>query len=50
MAILLVKPHLTVEQLKERMQKEHHKQETFYEEYKRLLIENGIAFDEKYLL
>ena len=31
-------------------QKEHHKTETFYDEYKRLLVENGIAFDEKYLL
>lgn len=31
-------------------QKEHHKKETFFDEYKRLLIENGISFDEKYLL
>ena len=31
-------------------QKEHHKKETFFDEYKRLLIENGIEFDEKYLL
>lgn len=31
-------------------QKEHHKQESFYDEYKRLLEENGIEFDEKYLL
>lgn len=31
-------------------QKEHHKSETFLEEYKRLLIENKIDFDEKYLL
>ena len=31
-------------------QKEHHKSETFFDEYKRLLIENGIEFDEKYLL
>jgi putative transposase len=31
-------------------QKEHHKVEVFYDEYKRLLIENGIEFDEKYLL
>ena len=31
-------------------QKEHHKKETFSDEYKRLLIENGIEFDEKYLL
>ena len=33
-----------------RNQKEHHKTETFYDEFKRLLIENGIEFDEKYLL
>ena len=31
-------------------QKEHHKVETFYDEYKRLLVENNIEFDEKYLL
>ncbi len=31
-------------------QKEHHKTESFFDEYKRLLIENGIEFDEKYLL
>jgi REP element-mobilizing transposase RayT len=31
-------------------QKEHHSQENFFNEYKRLLIENGIEFDEKYLL
>lgn len=31
-------------------QKEHHKQETFYDEYKKLLIEHEIEFDEKYLL
>lgn len=31
-------------------QKEHHMKETFYDEYKRLLIESGIEFDEKYLL
>ena len=31
-------------------QKEHHKTETFYDEYKRLLMENEIEFDEKYLL
>ena len=31
-------------------QKEHHKKENFYDEFKRLLIENGIEFDEKYLL
>lgn len=31
-------------------QKEHHKTESFLDEYKRLLTENGIEFDEKYLL
>ncbi len=31
-------------------QKEHHKTESFFDEFKRLLIENGITFDEKYLL
>ena len=31
-------------------QKEHHKKETFYDEFKNLLIENGIEFDEKYFL
>ena len=31
-------------------QKEHHKTETFHNEYKRLLIENGIEFNEKYLV
>lgn len=31
-------------------QKEHHRSESFYDEFKRLLIENGIEFDEKYLL
>ena len=31
-------------------QKEHHKKENFYDELKRLLIENRIEFDEKYLL
>ena len=31
-------------------QKEHHKRETFYNEFKSLLIENGIEFNEKYLL
>lgn len=30
-------------------QKEHHKNETFEEEYKRILKEEGIEFDEKYL-
>ena len=31
-------------------QKKHHKKETFYDEFKRLLIEHEIEFDEKYLL
>lgn len=31
-------------------QKEHHRTESFFDEYKRLLIESGIEFDEKYLL
>jgi putative transposase len=31
-------------------QKEHHKKETFYNEFRRLLMENGIEFEEKYLL
>ncbi len=31
-------------------QKEHHRKETFYDEFKRLLIENDVEFDEKYLL
>ena len=31
-------------------QKEHHKSESFYEEFKRLLVDNKIEFDEKYLL
>ena len=31
-------------------QKEHHKKENFFDEYKRLLIENEIQFEEKYLL
>ena len=31
-------------------QKQHHKTEAFYDEFKRLLIENGIEFEEKYLL
>ena len=31
-------------------QKDHHKKETFYDEFKRLLIENDVEFDEKYLL
>ena len=31
-------------------QKEHHKSESYYDEFKRLLEEHGIEFDEKYLL
>lgn len=31
-------------------QKEHHKTETFLEEYKRLLLENEVPFKEQYLL
>ena len=31
-------------------QKEHHKKETFHDEFKRILVENGVEFDEKYLL
>jgi REP element-mobilizing transposase RayT len=31
-------------------QKEHHKNENSYDEYKRILLENGIEFDERYLL
>lgn len=31
-------------------QKEHHRTENFFEEYKRLLAEQKIEFDEKYLL
>ena len=31
-------------------QKEHHRKETFYDEFKRLLTENGVEFDDKYLL
>ena len=30
-------------------QNEYHKHETFYKEFKRLLIENQIGLDEKYL-
>ena len=33
-----------------RNQKEHHKSESFHDEFRRLLIENEIEFDEKYLL
>jgi REP element-mobilizing transposase RayT len=31
-------------------QKRHHHKESFYDEYKRLMEEHGIEFDEKYLL
>ena len=31
-------------------QKAHHQKENFYDEYKRLLLENGVAFEEKYLV
>ena len=31
-------------------QKIHHQKQTFYDEFKGLLIENGVEFDEKYLL
>ena len=31
-------------------QKEHHKTETFFDDFRRLLLANGIEFDEKYLL
>lgn len=31
-------------------QKEHHKKEVFIDEFKRLLIENDVEFDERYLL
>ncbi|EPR66516.1 putative transposase [Cyclobacterium qasimii M12-11B] len=31
-------------------QKSHHQKESFVDEYKRLLKENGIEFDERYLL
>lgn len=31
-------------------QKEHHKKEIFFDEFKRLLIENAVEFDERYLL
>lgn len=31
-------------------QKEHHQKENFEDEYKRLLEENGVDFDERYLL
>jgi len=31
-------------------QKEHHGSENYYDEYKRLLVENGVEFDEQYLM
>ncbi|UJP65284.1 IS200/IS605 family transposase [Mongoliitalea daihaiensis] len=31
-------------------QKIHHRKESFYDEYKRLLDEHGVSFDEKYML
>jgi putative transposase len=31
-------------------QKEHHRTETFYDEYRRLLVENGVEVNEKYFL
>ena len=31
-------------------QKQHHHTESYFEEYKRLLVENEIEFDEKYFL
>ncbi|MFT4153079.1 hypothetical protein [Parafilimonas sp.] len=31
-------------------QKQHHQKETFYDEFRRLLIENGVEFNERYLL
>jgi putative transposase len=31
-------------------QKEHHKKESFEQEYRRILIENGIEIDERYFL
>lgn len=31
-------------------QKEHHRSENLYDEYKRILVENDIEFDEEYLL
>ena len=31
-------------------QKEHHKIESFYDEFKRMIIENEIEFDERYFL
>jgi len=30
-------------------QEEHHKKETFVDEYKRIMIEFGIEYDERYL-
>ena len=31
-------------------QKEHHKTESFYDEFKRMIIENGVELDERYFL
>ena len=31
-------------------QKEHHKIENFYDEFKRLIVENGIEFNDKYFI
>ena len=33
-----------------KQQKEHHRKETFLDEYKRILVENGVEFREEYLL
>jgi REP element-mobilizing transposase RayT len=33
-----------------RNQKLHHRKESFYDEFKRILIENGVDFDESYFL
>ena len=33
-----------------RKQKEHHRSKAFFDEFKGLLLEHGIEFDEKYLL
>ena len=40
-----------IEMVKEYIEKqhEHHKKETFQEEYRRILIENKIDFDERYV-
>ncbi len=31
-------------------QREHHKSESFKDEYRRLIVENGIEIDERYFL